>query len=124
MVERIRQAIFKLLIILIFLSFILAVLSELMPNGWLALLAIIFISSYFLLVYVYDPRIYYRRLVPLFVCVGAVTYRMLRPILKHTLIGRQIFRKCYKIKKLSGSFTNCYHDVQDVYDEYSNYNVE
>jgi hypothetical protein len=100
------------------------VLGELMPTGWLGCLAIINIVSFILIVYVYDPRIFYRRLVPMLVCIGACIYRILRPILKHTYIGRQLFRRCYKIKRMSGSYVDCYYDVQDVYDQYSKYDVE
>ena len=120
MVETIRGIIFKCLILIIFITLILAIVSEMMPNGWLAYLVLTNIVSFFLVVYVYDPRIYYRRAVPLLVCSAAIIYTIFKPLLQHN----KMFKKCYKIKQMSGSLADCYYDVQDVYDEYSNYNKE
>jgi len=124
MIETLRKILFKLLIVILFISFILMILGELMPTGWLSLLATIGIISFMLIVYLYDPRIYYRRLVPLFVCFGAMIYKAFKPIIRHTHSGKYLFRRCYKIKKMAGSYIDCYIDVQDTYDQYSRYDIE
>lgn len=124
MIQFIRQLLQKILFVNIALSAVLMLLGELMPTGWLFLLLVINFASILLLIYVCDPRVYYRRMVPICICIGAAIYKIFRFILRHTYIGRQIFRRCYKIKRMAGSYIDCYYHVQYVYDIYSNYNVE
>ena len=120
-IQKIRELLFKLLLILIFVSFIMVLLGEAYaPAGLLGIYTLINLLCILLAIYVYDPRIYYRRAVPLLVCLAAIMYKLFKPLLHHN----RVFRKCYKIKKMSGNLADCYYDVQDVYDEYSNYNKE
>lgn len=120
-IQKIREILFKILILLMFCSFVIALLGEAFaPNGWVGLWALIHILSIILAIYVYDPRIYYRRAVPILVCIAAVMYKIFKPVLQHN----RTFKKCYKIKQMSGTFSDCYCDVQNVYDQYSHYNEE
>lgn len=119
LIEKCRETLFPILLVLTGVSFICAVGSEAMSIRWIAGAIAIHLTLLALCIFVYDPRIFYRRLVPLGVCTASVIYVIFRPIFKHN----RTFRKCYKIRKMSGSFSRCYSNVQEVYDEYSNNNT-
>ena len=78
----------------------------------------IHIISILLLIFLYYPTAYYRRFIPLSVCVAAMLYPILKPFIMSNKAIYNRFKRCYKIKKMSGSYENCYLDVQDMYDEY------
>lgn len=119
-----REILFDILVAIVVVSAICVIGSEFMPTEWLALWSIVNVVSVILAIYVYEPRIFYRRFVPFLVCMFAVIYKICKPILKLNKSVYKFFRKCYKIKELSGSLENCYYDVQYVYDECSGYNTE
>lgn len=114
----IRNFLLVILIAVTIISCIIVLGSESLPTSWVATWVVINICAVFASVYMLDPKIYHRRLVPMCVCIASILYSLLRPVLKLHQPAYQTFRKCYKIRKMSGSLENCYLDVQAVYDEY------
>ena len=118
----------NILLIILAISTVVSVIfvlgSEFEGGEWLACWLIINVVSFILLLYTYDNRIIYRRAIPLLMCIASGLYVIFKPVLKLHKPTYNIFRKCYKIRKMSGSFTYCYLDIQEVYDEYSGYNQE
>lgn len=121
LIHSLRMMLLTIVVLFMALSFIIIMISEKMSATWIGLWMGINICMIILAIFLIDPRILYRRFVPVLVCTASLLYVILKPILKLNTYINRVFRKCYKIRKMSGSLSQCYVDVQEVYDEYSGY---
>lgn len=124
MLQKIRQVLILVTTASLIVSFICIIGGEDLSTSHLFILWGICIVSSILCAYLVDPRIIYRRIVPIGMCIAAIVYPLTSKFIpKHTAYG-VASKKCYKIKKMAGDIVNCYLDIQSVYDEFSGYMQE
>lgn len=116
-----QRILFVIVVTLTVGSFVIALGSENMTLDWIAAWLTFNLISLVLCIYVRDPRIVYRRLIPILMCIGSLLFKPLKPILRRNGTSYAVLRKCYKIRKMAGTLEQCYIDIQDTYDDYSGY---